>query len=77
MPQYEFKPDRSGNSVSVIRARSARDAVRAELGLPSDAVVEVVGADDLTELRGWQHVVVDGKDSGSIRLFQRMKFRRQ
>ena len=72
MPQFEIH-DAKTNDTSVVRARNKRSAVVSFYSLKEDEEVVFV---DAGKLDGWESVVVNGSNFGTVRHFHRMKFRR-
>ena len=73
MPQYELDQVGPDGFSGRTRGRTAEEAVRRALDLPTDAEVDV---SDAADLKGWQAVRIDGAAAGRVRLHQRMQFRR-
>ena len=76
MPQYEITNTGSGETITLVRAKSAEAAIRSCLPVSDEAVVELESERGFDSLSGWRKILVDGEEVGCIRLFQRMKFRR-
>ncbi len=73
MPQFEIETIGDSGNVQRIRARDEKDAVLRMGKWTEEDGIRIV---DQRELEGWRMIVVNGKPSGRVRPFQRMKFRR-
>ena len=72
MPQFEIFSNAS-DAPSIIRARNVRTAVVSFFSLADSDQIEIT---DAGTLDGWESVAVNGTLKGKVRLFHRMKFRR-
>ncbi len=73
MPQFELDSVGPQKINSIVRARSAKEAILRALELSDNSEVEVSEEQDV---QGWRDVFVNGKACCRVRLHQRMKFRR-
>lgn len=70
MPQFELENE---SGLRPMRGRTMEDALIRALHLPEDTPIEI---EEQSDLHGWRKIQIQGKPAGRIRLFHRMRFRR-
>lgn len=73
MPQFELENVGPVQYSGLMRARSAEDAIARSSQIGPEMDLEISSE---TDVKGWRVVMIDGAESGRVRLHQRMKFRR-
>ncbi len=73
MPQFELENVGPNLFSGFVRGRSAEEAVRSVAAI-SDKESLLVGSE--SDVQGWQTVLIKEKESGRVRVHQRMRFRR-
>ena len=77
MPQFELKDLGPKKINAIVRARTPEQAVRQVLNLDENLQVVIKeNSEDFARFRGWSTVYLNENALGHIRLFHRMKFRR-
>lgn len=70
MPQFELETE---SGLRQMRGRTMEDALIRTLQLPENAPIEI---EEQSDLQGWRRIQIHGEPAGRIRLFHRMRFRR-